>query len=490
MASVIEDAETYQQSGLIVPSFNLDNSNDLVPLTNPASDVSTLRRPSSLGNASRVGTSNLGTIFLIVNAALGAGLLNFPKAFDQAGGVEVALIVQTILVIFVIASLLILAKCSDVNGAGTVQAALHGASGKIGQHIGSFCVALYSFGTCITFLIIIGDQFDRALASLYGPNFCSYWYMQREFLIPACSTIFILPLCFSLRIDFLKYVSPVGVSSIVYVVVLIAYEYFEGGYVPGPIKENPNSWTDVFLVVPVICFGYQCHVSAVPIYSCMKERTVKRFSVCMSSAIFMCLVAYTVAGTFGYLTFGSNVPSDILQAYDASQPHVLVAIVALAAKSCATYPILAFCGREALMSLGQDCGSAPSGSSGQQREKWGRILISILWFGSSLILAVLIPDIGQVIQILGSLAAVFIFVFPGICLLQVTLRQDPSMIRRKNLVSCLFACIIIVVGVFLFGLVLTQAIRIDIAASSSDHSSHFPSLCNVTQLTVLRLVGG
>lgn len=59
----------------------------------------------------------------------------------------------------------------------------------------------------------------------------------------------------------------------------------------------------------------------------------------------MCLVAYTVAGTFGYLTFGSNVPSDILQAYDASQPHVLVAIVALAAKSCATYPILAFCGR-------------------------------------------------------------------------------------------------------------------------------------------------
>lgn len=81
--------------------------------------------------------------------------------------------------------------------------------------------------------------------------------MQREFLIPACSTIFILPLCFSLRIDFLKYVSPVGVSSIVYVVVLIAYEYFEGSYVPGPIKENPNSWTDVFLVVPVICFGYQ-----------------------------------------------------------------------------------------------------------------------------------------------------------------------------------------------------------------------------------------
>jgi sodium-coupled neutral amino acid transporter 7/8 len=140
MASVIEDAETYQQSGLIVPSFNLENSNDLVPLTNPASDITTLRRTSALGNVSRgklifkriclpnlklhlnsIGTSNIGTVFLIVNAALGAGLLNFPKAFDQAGGVEVALVVQAILVVFVIASLLILAKCSDVNGAGTVQ---------------------------------------------------------------------------------------------------------------------------------------------------------------------------------------------------------------------------------------------------------------------------------------------------------------------------------------------------------------------------------
>ena len=53
MASVIEDAETYQQSGLIVPSFNLENSNDLVPLTNPASDITTLRRTSTLGNVSR-----------------------------------------------------------------------------------------------------------------------------------------------------------------------------------------------------------------------------------------------------------------------------------------------------------------------------------------------------------------------------------------------------------------------------------------------------
>lgn len=56
-----------------------------------------------------------------MNAALGAGLLNFPKAFDQAGGIEVAIAVQALLILFVVTSLVILAKCSDANGATTVQ---------------------------------------------------------------------------------------------------------------------------------------------------------------------------------------------------------------------------------------------------------------------------------------------------------------------------------------------------------------------------------
>jgi len=45
-----------------------------------------------------------------------------------------------------------------------------------------------------------------------------------------------------------------------------------------------------------------------------------------------------------------------------------------------------------------------------------RPAIASLWFAASLALAVAVPDIGVVIQQLGSLAAVFIFVLPGLCL--------------------------------------------------------------------------
>ena len=35
-------------------------------------------------------------VFLIANAALGAGLLNFPEAFKKAGGIKTALIIEMV----------------------------------------------------------------------------------------------------------------------------------------------------------------------------------------------------------------------------------------------------------------------------------------------------------------------------------------------------------------------------------------------------------
>ena len=49
----------------------------------------------------------------------------------------------------------------------------------------------------------------------------------------------------------------------------------------------------------------------------------------------------------------------------------------------------------------------------QMTEKVRRIVISSAWFLLTVTIAVFIPNIGVAIQLLGSLAAVFIFVFPG-----------------------------------------------------------------------------
>jgi len=89
----------------------------------------------------------------------------------------------------------------------------------------------------------------------------------------------------------------------------------------------------------------QCHVSVIPIYACLRERNLNNFTLCASVAVAVCVAAYTLAGAYGYLTFGSFVTSDILESYTGYDILVLIGIVAIAVKTYTTYPILLFCGR-------------------------------------------------------------------------------------------------------------------------------------------------
>ena len=220
-----------------------------------------------------------------------------------------------------------------------------------------------------------------------------------------------------------------------------------------PIKTRPDDWLDVMTVVPAICFGYQCHVSVIPIYSCMKHRNIKHFSLASSAAILVCCLTYTGAATFGYLTFGGNVADDILLNYSATQPTVMIALIAMAAKTYTTYPILLFCGREALSTIIKDMLIS---EDTERKEVVRRYVIASLWFVATLVFAIEVPDIGIVINLLGSLAAVFIFIFPGVCLWQTTLSQNPELATTKSRSLLLFAGFFLVLGAFLFGCVLTQ----------------------------------
>ena len=105
-----------------------------------------------------------------------------------------------------------------------------------------------------------------------------------------------------------------------------------------------------------------------------------------------------------------------------------------------------------------------------------------------MIFAIEIPNIGVVIDLLGCLAAVFIFIFPGVCLWQTTLTNDPDLVSLKSNALLLFAGFFLTIGAFLFGVVLTQVnIRIPtlsvliilfqgIISNLSGHNSE-PPLC-------------
>lgn len=240
-------------------------------------------------------------------------------------------------------TMIILVYSSDLNNDNTYHDVILSMCGKRMQQLAAVSILMTCFGICVTFLIIVGDQMEKVSYSLQLDE--SLWYFNRKFIIAALSFVFILPMCYFKRLDFLKYVGALGVFSMFYVVFINVYQYFYLSCTQVELRTKPESFKSMIAVIPVICFAYQTHEIAVPVYASMKTRTVRNFTKTTILTLAILFVLYSTAGTFSYLTFGTNVTSDIMMMYDTRQPIVLFGTCALIIKMITTYPSILFCGR-------------------------------------------------------------------------------------------------------------------------------------------------
>ncbi|KAG6936177.1 solute carrier family 38 member 8, partial [Chelydra serpentina] len=68
-------------------------------------------------------------------------------------------------------------------------------------------------------------------------------------------------------------------------------------------------------------------------------------------------------------------------------------------------------------------------------ERCTRIVLTSIWIVVTLVIALFVPDISEVISIIGGISAFFIFIFPGLCLV-CAMETEPIEPRKK---SCLIA---------------------------------------------------
>lgn len=413
----------------------------------------------------RGGVSAVGAVFIVVNAALGAGLLNFPAAFNMAGGVTAGVVLQMLMLIFIISGLVILAYCSQVSNESTYQEVVRASCGKVIGVICEVAIAVYTFGTCIAFFIVIGDQLDRLIAAMaHEPEgvVSGSWYTDRKFTIVVTGVLVILPLSIPKEIGFQKYASALSVVGTWYVtiVVIVKYIFPNDEVTPGYIPTSPSSWTAVFNAMPTICFGFQCHVSSVPVFNSMSRSEIKPWGGVVTAGMIICLFVYTGTGVCGFLSFGSNVSQDILMSYPPDDVAVAIARAFIVVCVVTSYPILHFCGRAVLEGLWLRFHGEPVELC-VERERRRRVLQTLVWFVVTLVLALFIPDIGRVIALIGGLAACFIFVFPGMCLIQAKLSETEN--RSSSWYGLVvYGIVMVTIGAFIFGQTTTNAIYKDI----------------------------
>ncbi|KAB0383242.1 hypothetical protein FD755_005159 [Muntiacus reevesi] len=360
--------------------------------------------------ATSPGLSSLGAVFILLKSALGAGLLNFPWAFHKAGGVAPAFLVELVSLVFLISGLVVLGYAASVSGQATYQGVV---GGLCGPAIGKLCEACFIVNLLmisVAFLRVVGDQLEK-----------------RDIL---------------------------GTLAACYLALVIVVQYYlrPQDLAREPhLASSPSSWTSVFSVFPTICFGFQCHEAAVSIYCSMRHQSLGHWALVSVLSLLACCLVYSLTGVYGFLTFGTGVSADILMSYPGSDGVVIVARVLFAVSIVTAYPIVLFLGRSVMQDFwrrgcGGSCGpqalAEPSGP-------WVRVPLTVLWVAVTLAMALFLPDLSEIIGIIGGISSFFIFIFPGLCLI-CAVSVEPIGPRVK---CCLEAwgVVSVLVGAFIFG---------------------------------------
>ncbi|RXM33052.1 putative sodium-coupled neutral amino acid transporter 6 [Acipenser ruthenus] len=351
----------------------------------------------------------------MLKSALGAGLLNFPWAFNKAGGVNTALGVELVSLVFLISGLVILGYASSISNRSTYQDVVREICGSAIGKLCEVCFVFNLFMISVAFLVVVEDQLAKLCDSLYLNTTQSpettvpyHWYTDQHVALSTLCVLVILPLSIPKEIGFQKYTSILGTLAATYLTVVIIIKYYL-------MKDH------IVVYHPPPASGHvQCH----PHYM------------------------LRVSGIFGFLTFGEGVAADILMSYPGNDVVIIVARVLFALSIITIYPIILLLGRSVIQDLlVRD--RRRRGMVTQSYEKWVRISLTVAWILVTLIIALFVPDISEVISVIGGISAFFIFIFPGLCL--IFAMQTEPVSPRTRLWLTVWGVITLLCGAFIFG---------------------------------------
>ena len=156
----------------------------------------------------------LGSTATLANCAIGAGVLATPFAVSKFGTVAggIVIFVTALLVAY---TLVVLVRAGSVFSSASYQGVVKDAFGLSASRAVSATLVVYLFGSCVAYLIIIGDSYTKAVAALaHGSD--GAWWASRQFAIAVVVSFFVTPLSLLREISRLAPASAVALVSLAY----------------------------------------------------------------------------------------------------------------------------------------------------------------------------------------------------------------------------------------------------------------------------------
>jgi len=418
-------------------------------------------RVSSAGPHSGGKASAASVIFNLSNTILGAGMLGLPAAFASWGVImgTVGLVGAAMASAF---GLQLLSECADAVGrpSGFYDVA-EAAQPNLGIVI-DFAVAIKCFGVACSYLTVVANS----MVDVVGPS--QGFVSTREFWV-LMAAIAAVPPTFLRKMDKLRFTSIAALVCIAFIILLIVI-FTTGALNPcskplavsgastcgSEIDVLPSHGAAPFLnKISTFVFAYTCHQNIFSLTNEMYDPRPARINGSIAVSCASAMLVYILVSYCGYLTFGNDVKSDILQSYPVT-PIVTVARIAISIVVIFSYPLQAHPSRLSIMSIVNFCGErcCPSccGGSTDDEERSAKLstgtpaleentahaavtckfgptfggsvspdtsmhyLITTVYISLSFLVAITVTDLGLILSVVGALGSTTIcYILPGYC---------------------------------------------------------------------------
>eukprot|EP00397_Hematodinium_sp_SG-2012_P011928 GEMP01012080.1.p1 GENE.GEMP01012080.1~~GEMP01012080.1.p1 ORF type:complete len:512 (+),score=76.79 GEMP01012080.1:32-1567(+) len=394
------------------------------------SDVESFKKSPSVSLSPTKGAGVLGATFNLSNAALGAGLLTFPKSFASMG-IAFAMFAQVVTSACLYVALLIYGESAKLTSSDSLALITSRLLGQRAGYLAIFLSVSFAWCSCVTYLTIIGTQlevFGRIVGDVDDGQSVN-WYLHQMFTTTIVGTLLVFPLASLRDMKDLSWASFIAVLACWYITMFVVISYFVSDPAPpcdhclaGYHKEfqHPTFWM-VSAAVPPMCFAYQCHLSSIPTYSELTPKTKLRYSYVALGASLVCFFTYSSVGVAGALTFGgcATEKSLILDNFSRDNMPANVGRVFVALAVATSYPIMSFCGRldlkKVLDAVIIKQGWAFSETNIFLGTENGRLFwVGTIWYISTLIFAIFVPNVMWVVNLSGTSCAPIMFIYPGL----------------------------------------------------------------------------
>eukprot|EP00931_Biecheleriopsis_adriatica_P025925 TRINITY_DN15825_c0_g1_i1.p1 TRINITY_DN15825_c0_g1~~TRINITY_DN15825_c0_g1_i1.p1 ORF type:complete len:528 (+),score=69.11 TRINITY_DN15825_c0_g1_i1:66-1586(+) len=255
-----------------------------------------------------------GSVFSLCCSAIGMGVLVLPYTMSEVG----PLVALLMLISAAAAGYMSLRICCAGAQATNTHSYVSTLTVMFSESVAAtltFLLVVACFGLCCGYFVFSSQLLKQLLEVAEAPSF----FRQRSLIIAASACFPVLPLSFFRNLSDFRYLTLISLGGLTYLSLLVVCRTQH--YLPGNGLQSDALWRINNAAALPKCFGlcftaYVVHMNVFAAYEELKHPTPRRINKVLFRTSMVQTVLYVSLSVCGFLSFGSETPDNILQAYD------------------------------------------------------------------------------------------------------------------------------------------------------------------------------